>query len=235
MKAPLQKSSGAFFSFEACSVRPAPARRCGATLALATAAMRLHPVYSMQDKGAGVSGGITRWLLRAVENLLIAAFVAMIGLVFGNVVMRYGFDSGIIMSEEVSRMIFVWLTFGGAFLVAREGGHLGMGMVVERLGVSGRWWCRLLSEALSLLAMILVTVGCWRQTVLNLSNLSPITGTPVAVIYMAGLACGVGIAALNVMTLLDLLRGRIPPEKLIVGVESEDMAGHRSSGAGPAP
>lgn len=180
-----------------------------------------------------MSGGIARWLLRAVENLLIAAFVAMIALVFGNVVMRYGFDSGIIMSEEVARMIFVWLTFGGAFLVAREGGHLGMGMVVERLGVSARWWCRLLSETLSLVAMILVTVGCWRQTVLNLANLSPITGTPVAVIYMAGLACGVGIAALNVMTLVYLVTGRIPPEKLIVGVESEDMSGR--GGAGPAP
>ena len=37
--------------------------------------------------------------------------------------MRYGFDSGVIQAEEVSRVIFVWLTFGGAFLVARQGGE----------------------------------------------------------------------------------------------------------------
>lgn len=52
-----------------------------------------------------MDGQILRTLLRMIENLLIAGFVAMIALVFGNVVMRYGFDSGIIMSEEVSRMI----------------------------------------------------------------------------------------------------------------------------------
>ncbi|WP_163334151.1 TRAP transporter small permease, partial [Klebsiella aerogenes] len=67
-----------------------------------------------------------------------------------NVVLRYGFNSGITVSEEASRMIFVWLTFGGAFLVAREGGHLGMNSVVAMFGTRGRWWCRLAAEILSL-------------------------------------------------------------------------------------
>ena len=166
---------------------------------------------------------LSTFLIRQIENLLIAGFVAMIALVFGNVVMRYGFDSGIILSEEVARMIFVWLTFGGAFLVAREGGHLGMNMVVEKLGDRGRWWCRLFNEALSLVAMILLALGCWRQTLINLDNLSPITSTPVAVIYVAGLACGAGIAALNVLTLWRLVTGRIPPDRLVIGVESEEL------------
>ena len=75
-------------------------------------------------------------LLRLTENLLIAGFVVMIAMVFGNVVLRYGFNSGIIMSEEVSRMIFVWLTFGGAFLVAKDGQHLGMTTVVNMLAAA---------------------------------------------------------------------------------------------------
>ena len=48
-------------------------------------------------------------------DALIALFLAiMVVLVFGNVVLRYGFNSGITVSEEVSRWLFVWLTFLGA-------------------------------------------------------------------------------------------------------------------------
>ena len=121
-------------------------------------------------------------------------------------------------------MIFVWLTFGGAFLVAREGGHLGMNMVVERLGIGGRWWCRFFAECLSIVCMVLLVVGCWRQTLINLDNHAPITGVPLAVIYVAGLVCGLGIAVINVLTLWRLVSGQIPPDQLIIGVESEELA-----------
>lgn len=164
------------------------------------------------------------WLLRAVENLLIAGFAAMIALVFGNVVLRYGFDSGIIMSEEVSRMIFVWLTFGGAFLVAKDGGHLGMTSVVQMLGRNGRWWCRLAAEGLSLFCMALVVIGCWTQTAINIENAAPVTGIPIAVIYAAGFACGLGIGALNLIALFDLVTGRMPDSALVVGAGSEELA-----------
>ena len=171
-----------------------------------------------------MSDHISQTLLRWVENLLIVGFVVMIALVFGNVVLRYGFDSGIIMSEEVSRMIFVWLTFGGAYLVAREGGHLGMNMVVDKLGARGRWWCRLFAEALSFVCMILLIVGCWRQTVINIDNHAPITGAPLAIPYAAGMLCGVGIAIINLITLWRLLTGQVPDSELVIGVESEDLA-----------
>ena len=175
---------------------------------------------------------IIHTVLRWVENLLILGFVTMIALVFGNVVLRYGFDSGIIMSEEVSRMIFVWLTFGGAYLVAREGGHLGMNMVVEKLGTRGRWWCRLFAETLSFVCMVLLIVGCWRQTVINIDNLAPITGAPLAIPYAAGLLCGAGIAAINLMTLWRLVTGQIADGELVIGIESEELAGFEATQKG---
>ena len=60
-------------------------------------------------------------------KVLIALFLAiMVVLVFGNVVLRYAFNSGITVSEEVSRWLFVWLTFLGAIVAMREHGHLGV-------------------------------------------------------------------------------------------------------------
>ena len=50
----------------------------------------------------------------------------MVVLVFGNVVLRYGFNSGITVSEELSRWLLVWLTFLGAIVAVREHAHLGV-------------------------------------------------------------------------------------------------------------
>ena len=155
---------------------------------------------------------IKRTIIGLIEILLLGGFAGMLLLVFGNVILRYGFDSGIIMAEEVSRVLFVWLTFGGAYLVAREGGHLGMGAVTDRLGPTARRFCALLAEAASLLCMGLIVVGCWRQIVINIDNYAPITGLPLAVTYMAGLACGLGIGGLNLLAVLALLKGHPPSD-----------------------
>jgi len=57
----------------------------------------------------------------------------MVVLVFTNVVMRYAFNSGITISEELSRWLFVWMTFMGAIVALRERAHLGTDTLVSRL------------------------------------------------------------------------------------------------------
>src|SRR5690606_39555369 len=69
-------------------------------------------------------------LLGLIMVLLLAAMVLM---VFGNVMLRYGFNSGILVSEELSRYCFVWLTFVGAVLTFREHSHMGIESLVQRL------------------------------------------------------------------------------------------------------
>ncbi|MBL4918501.1 TRAP transporter small permease [Szabonella alba] len=156
---------------------------------------------------------LRRWLLASVENLLVAGFAVMIAMVFGNVVLRYGFGSGITISEEVSRMIFVWLTFGGAFLVARENGHLGVQALVNKMPPLGRLVSRVTVELASLFCMGLLITGCWAQAGLNMANPAPVSGIPLGVTYLAGIACGLGIAGLNLQRLFLLLTGRwVEPE-----------------------
>ena len=66
------------------------------------------------------------------------ALMIMVVLVFGNVVLRYGFNSSITVSEEVSRWLFVWVTFMGAVVALREHTHLGTDVLVSRLPPSAR-------------------------------------------------------------------------------------------------
>ena len=75
------------------------------------------------------------WL---IDQMIAAMLAVMVVLVFGNVVLRYVFNSGISVSEELSRWLFVWLTFLGAVVALHERAHLGSDMLVGRLGPLGR-------------------------------------------------------------------------------------------------
>ena len=68
---------------------------------------------------------------KLLELLIVVSMVAMVFMVFGNVVLRYGFNSGIDVSDEMSRYCFVWLTYLGAMVAMREKGHLGVGTVLN--------------------------------------------------------------------------------------------------------
>ncbi len=70
----------------------------------------------------------------------------MVVLVFGNVVLRYAFNSGITVSEELSRWLFVWLTFVGAVVALRDHAHLGMDSVVSRLPAWGKKVCFIVEQ-----------------------------------------------------------------------------------------
>jgi TRAP-type C4-dicarboxylate transport system permease small subunit len=75
---------------------------------------------------------------RAISALAAVALMIMVVLVFGNVVLRYGFNSSITVSEEVSRWLFVWITFMGAVVALREHTHLGTDVLVSRLPPLGK-------------------------------------------------------------------------------------------------
>ena len=79
---------------------------------------------------------------RLLKFVIALCLAVMVVLVFGNVVLRYGFNSGITISEELSRWLLVWLTFLGAIVAVRE----------HRISASIRWcgcWGRRVSGSAS--------------------------------------------------------------------------------------
>ena len=160
-------------------------------------------------------------LLRAVIAVLLAAMVV---LVFGNVVLRYGFNSGIAVSEELSRWLFVWITFMGAVVALREHAHLGTDVLVSRLPPLGKKVCFAIANLAMLYVCYLVFRGGLEQTRINMDVLAPSTQLPLAVVHAAGVAFS---AAASVVLLLDLwllLSGRVRDEELVMTQESEDLA-----------
>ena len=62
-------------------------------------------------------------LARGIENLMALCLGVMALAVFINVVLRYGFGTGISASEELSRLLFVWMVFIGAAAAYPRGEH----------------------------------------------------------------------------------------------------------------
>ena len=88
------------------------------------------------SRGGDLVEKIVNGYFTLLKFIIVLCLACMVVLVFGNVVLRYAFNSGITVSEELSRWFFVWLVFLGAIIGMKEHGHLGMDSFVSRLPAS---------------------------------------------------------------------------------------------------
>ncbi|WP_077966041.1 TRAP transporter small permease [Ensifer adhaerens] len=157
--------------------------------------------------------------LKVAIALLLAGMVV---LVFGNVVLRYAFNQGITVSEELSRIFFVWLTFLGAVVAMREHGHLGVDTVIKRLPPLAARIAVLSGHALMLFATWLMISGSWAQTLINLHVGAPATGLSMGFFYGAGLAFGVPAFLIILADAIAIATGRIDVTTAELVRDSED-------------
>ena len=160
-------------------------------------------------------------LLRLLIVLLLAA---MCVLVFTNVVLRYAFNTGITVSEELSRWLFVWMTFLGAIIAMREHGHLGMDSLVARLPTIGKKACLVASQLLMLYGTWLFLSGSWTQTVINRDVAAPASGLSTGLVYGVGVVFGVSVIPILLWDLYRVLSGKLRDDELVMITESEELA-----------
>jgi TRAP-type transport system small permease protein len=160
-------------------------------------------------------------LLGAVMAL---ALFVMVLLVFGNVVLRYAFNSGITVSEELSRWLFVWVTFMGAVVALREHAHLGTDALVSRLPPAGKKVCLVLGHLTMIYVCWLVFQGSLAQVKINMDVLAPSSQLPLAIVYFAGVFFAVSAALMLLLDLWLLFTGQVDDDKLVMVQESEDVA-----------
>jgi len=159
---------------------------------------------------------------KLLDALIAVALAIMVVLVFGNVVLRYAFNTGITVSEEVSRWLFVWLVFLGAIVALKEGGHLGSDMLVSRLPVMGKKICLVLGHVLMLYITWLVFSGSLAQVKINWEVEAPVTGASVGIFYSAGVVFAVSAGVLLLRGLWRVLSGQISEDELVMVKESEE-------------
>lgn len=151
-----------------------------------------------------------QWLFSLFDHLVVIGMSAMGLMLFWNVVLRYGFNSGIPFSVEVSRLIFVWITFLGAVVALAQGMHMSVDTLVARLPRPMRVACFLVSHGLMLWCCWLIWQGSWIQTNINWNNYAPISGISVGLMYAAGLVASATMALVLLVNLWRSLRGELP-------------------------
>ena len=161
---------------------------------------------------------------KLLELLVVLCLVAMVIMVFGNVVLRYGFNSGIDVSDELARYCFIWLTYLGAMIAMREGGHLGVDTLIQHLPLFGKKVCLFLSEGLMLFCNGLFFLGTWKMHELQASNESPVLGISMIWIFGIGYVVSVVMGLINLNVLYRLLRGRLREDELVQVQEAEGLA-----------
>ena len=164
------------------------------------------------------------WFFKGLELLIVLCMLAMVVMVFGNVVLRYAFNTGITISDEMSRYCFIWLTYIGAMVAMREKGHLGVDTLVKHLGLAGKKVCLFLSEAIMLACNALFFIGTFKMHDLQVTNISPVVGLSMIWVYGIGYIVAVVMGIMNVNVLYRLLSGQLSEDELVQVIETEGLA-----------
>lgn len=164
------------------------------------------------------------WFFKTLEHLIVLCMLAMVVMVFGNVVLRYGFNSGITISDEMSRYSFIWLTYIGAMVAMRDKGHLGVDTLVKHLGLTGKKVCLFLSESIMLGCNVLFFIGTFKMHDLQVTNISPVVGMSMIWVYGIGYIVALVMGIMNVHVLYRLLTGQLSEAELAQVVETEGLA-----------
>lgn len=163
-----------------------------------------------------------------------AMLVVMLVMVLGNVILRYGFGTGISVSEELSRTLFVWITFVGAVVATREGSHLGIDSMLAHLPPRAKVACAVLSELIVLACCVLIFWGTWRQHEVNATTASLVTGMPLIWIFGVGYVVSLGIGGLGIHKLWRIATGTISETELFDAASAEASARALAKGEGAA-
>lgn len=144
--------------------------------------------------------------LRGAAHAVMAICLGVMALaVFVNVVLRYGFGSGIAASEELSRLLFVWMVFVGAAAAYPAGEHMAFTSLVALL----RERPALMAVAAAVVRLLVITGcaflarGAWQQVVVGLDSHSVVLKYPTALLPLPALLCSLAIGG---MALVELLR-----------------------------
>jgi TRAP-type C4-dicarboxylate transport system permease small subunit len=153
-------------------------------------------------------------LYRLLEMVMVLCIATMLVMVFGNVVLRIFFNTGIDLSEEIPRFAFVWMTFLGAIVGMRKRAHLGVDVVVKMLPVWGQKICWAASQAIMLVCCGYIVYGTYLQHDIIKGNASPVAQISMLWVFGVSYVSGSAIGMICLSNLVRLAMGRVDDSEL---------------------
>lgn len=141
-------------------------------------------------------------LFKGIEYLTGILTGLMVLFVFMNVVLRTCFNSGLTWSEELSRYLFVFVTYVGAISAMRVNGHLGVDTLISRVPRPLQMVMYVVSQLVIAALMCILVHGSGKMVLQNTESRTAALGISYALLYSVGIITGVSIAAMAVANIV---------------------------------
>jgi len=161
-------------------------------------------------------------VFKVIDYVMGIMIALMIGFVFLNVVLRTGFNSGLSWSEELSRYLFLFITYIGAIGAMRDNTHLGMDTVIRRVPKAGKKIAYVFSQLMIMAIMLILTNGSFKMSSQNVNARAAATGIPLSIIYEIGMVTGICIAVICIANIVKALTVPGAVEEMVLMHESEE-------------
>lgn len=146
-------------------------------------------------------------LLRVPEILLGTLVAALVVFLTVSVFARYVLSFGLVWSDEVARLLFVWTVFLGFAVGLRRRANIGVELVVDRLPLVWQRRAKICQDAAILLFSVLFT---WQSAIVaqySFMQRLPALQVSIAWLYFAVLASGVLMTIYAAANLWETARG----------------------------
>lgn len=135
-------------------------------------------------------------LFKGIDYLTGILTGLMVLFVFMNVVLRTCFNSGLTWSEELSRYLFVFVTYVGAISAMRVNAHLGVDTLISRVPRPLQMVMYVVSQLVIAALMCILVHGSGKMVLQNTESRTAALGISYALLYSVGIITGVSIAAM---------------------------------------
>jgi len=123
----------------------------------------------------------------AEEILLVFSLLVMVVVIFLQVVMRYAFNSSLPWSEELARMIFIWMSWLGISFGQKKGEHIKITLVINAIKGKAKQSILLLADLCTLAILgVLIFKGLEiTEKIYSMGTTTPALFIPKGLIYSA--------------------------------------------------
>ena len=152
--------------------------------------------------------GLVRGITHVLETLTLVGMSVVFVTIVVEVVLRYGFGSSLIFTEELTRYTMIWVAFLGGVVALRDGAHVATGGIGNRFGPRVRNLASLVADALTVLFLLTLT---WASIQTLPNQRDQLTTTLHVSIFWFYLALPVG-AVLMVVVVIGRRFGMVTAE-----------------------
>jgi TRAP-type C4-dicarboxylate transport system permease small subunit len=138
-----------------------------------------------------------------------SCLAAMIVMVFGNVVLRYAFNAGITVSEELSSWCLTWMTYTAGLVALRDHGHLGFDGLLTKFPLGVQRFMLVIGHLLMMAMMAMFLYGSWQQTMININNAAPASGISMGALYGIGIVFSVMAIVVLFGDMVGIITGKL--------------------------